>query len=315
MRLIPDHYLQINDLLIFNPLVKRNFKIVALGDIHLSRLVDEKKLSPIKSQLDKEKGDYIVFLGDLIDSPNELNNPKKRNELLSLIKTSSFIAPTMIILGNHDFIVEKRNYKGCDYQACLNEEFWNELASIDNVYLLINDTYCDDQVLFMGYFQTLEYYADTLSPGKNDLKKFYNDFINYPKLFADSLNGLIKIGLIHSPEYAKLDLNVDLLKNYDLLLAGHNHDGCVPFGIGNFHRGIINPKKELFPANVRGYRLLKNGTGLLISGGITKIQDCAPKLIHPLNHLCPMQMDTITFTNDQDKNSRTKRLIYAIKNK
>ena len=48
MRLIPDHYLQIRDLILYNEKVKNPFKIVALGDIHLSRLVDERKLEPIK---------------------------------------------------------------------------------------------------------------------------------------------------------------------------------------------------------------------------------------------------------------------------
>ncbi len=52
MRLIPDHYLQIRDLILYNEKVKNPFKIVALGDIHLSRLVDERKLEPIKYQLD-----------------------------------------------------------------------------------------------------------------------------------------------------------------------------------------------------------------------------------------------------------------------
>ena len=48
MRLIPDHYLQIRDLKIYNEKVKDNFKLVALGDLHVSRLVDNSKLDPIK---------------------------------------------------------------------------------------------------------------------------------------------------------------------------------------------------------------------------------------------------------------------------
>ena len=98
MHLIADHYLQIRDIKLFNEKVKSKFKIVALGDIHLSRLVDEKKLEPIKYQLDQEQPNYIVFLGDLVDTPKELENTERRQQLLNMIKTAASIAPTMIIL-------------------------------------------------------------------------------------------------------------------------------------------------------------------------------------------------------------------------
>lgn len=87
----------------------------------------------------------------------------------------------------------------------------------------------------------------------------------------------------------------------------------MPFGIGNFRRGIISSKKELFPKEVRGYRELETGTGLLISGCIVKIQDCAPRILHPLNHLCPMQMETITYTTDEQEKGMSRRLVYTRK--
>ena len=72
-------------------------------------------------------------------------------------------------------------------------------------------------------------------------------------------------------------------------------------------------KKYYFLLMLEGFRYLKTGTGLLISGGIVKIQDCAPKILHPLNHLCPMQMDTITFTSDEKKEGMSRRLVYTKK--
>ena len=249
----------------------------------MSRLVDEKKLEPIKFQLDEERGTYIAFLGDLIDSPDELENPQKRKQLLDLIRTSANIAPTMIVLGSHDFIVEE-SYPGYnEFFINVNEDFWSEVCSINNVYLLVDDIFKDDQVLFMGYTQTLEYYYDKLGRKMENLEEFYKDFVNHPELYQNLSDDVVKVGLIHSPEYAKDNRNAEL------------------FGVGHFNRGLISPKKVLFSANVRGFRYLKTGTGLLISGGIVKIQDCAPKILHPLNHLCPMQMDTITFTSDEKK--------------
>lgn len=310
MHLIADHYLQIRDIKLFNEKVKSKFKIVALGDIHLSRLVDEKKLEPIKYQLDQEQPNYIVFLGDLVDTPKELENTERRQQLLNMIKTAASIAPTMIILGNHDYIEEQAFDQ---FIISFNKDFWNEVASIVNVHLLINDIYKDDQVLFMGYLQTLDYYLGKKNSHCENLEAFYGDLSKHPELYQSLSNDTLNIGLIHSPEYAKLTKNIELLKDYDLLIGGHDHDGCMPFGIGNFRRGIISPKKELFPKEVRGYRELETGTGLLISGGIVKIQDCAPRILHPLNHLCPMQMETITYTTDEQEKGMSRRLVYTRK--
>lgn len=310
MRLV-DHYLQIRDITLYNKNVKNDFKVVALGDIHLSKSVDKIKITAIKKQIKEEKADYNVFLGDFVSTPKELENKEIQEQLLDLIKASALVAPTMIILGNHDFI-NKNKEKDNKYSIENNKAFWEKVISINNVYLLNNKLYQDNQVLFMGYKETLKYYYNNES--YEDLEVFFNDFKSYPKLYKNLPKDIIKIGLIHSPEYAKLEKNNMLLRDYDLLISGHNHDGCIPFGFGNFTFGIISPKKKIFPNEARGYRVLNTGTSLLISGGITKIQECAPKVLHPFNHLCPMQMDTITFTNKLDHYKISKRVI-NIKNK
>ena len=310
MRLV-DHYLQIRDITLYNKNVKNDFKVVALGDIHLSKSVDKIKIIAIKKQIKEEKADYNVFLGDFVSTPKELENKEIQEQLLDLIKASALVAPTMIILGNHDFI-NKNKDKNNKYSIENNKAFWEKVTSINNVYLLDNKLYQDNQVLFMGYKETLKYYYNNES--YEDLEVFFNDFKSYPKLYKNLPKDIIKIGLIHSPEYAKLEKNNMLLRDYDLLISGHNHDGCIPFGFGNFTFGIISPKKKIFPKEARGYRVLNTGTSLLISGGITKIQECAPKVLHPFNHLCPMQMDTITFTNKLDHYKISKRVI-NVKNK
>ena len=310
MRLV-DHYLQIRDITLYNKNVKNDFKVVALGDIHLSKSVDKIKITAIKKQIKEEKADYNVFLGDFVSTPKELENKEIQEQLLDLIASSAVVAPTMIILGNHDFI-NKNKDKNNKYSIENNKAFWEKVISINNVYLLDNKLYQDNQVLFMGYKETLKYYYNNES--YEDLEVFFNDFKSYPKLYKNLPKDIIKIGLIHSPEYAKLEKNNMLLRDYDLLISGHNHDGCIPFGFGNFTFGIISPKKKIFPKEARGYRVLNTGTSLLISGGITKIQECAPKVLHPFNHLCPMQMDTITFTNKLDHYKISKRVI-NVKNK
>lgn len=306
MRLFMDNYLQISDLVIYNPHVVSNIKITTLGDLHISEIIGSKKLNPIMKQLEKEKSDYYVFLGDLVDAPSELTKIEKQMELLKLLNTTAQIAPTMVILGSHDYVTEEKQSEYFDYK----KDFFNKMKEINNLYLLNDMTYTDSKVFFMGYLQSLKYYYGKKQEHKEDLDAFYREFSQKEELYKNLPNNLPKIGLIHSPEYANDERNVELLKEYDLLIGGHDHDGLIPFGIGSWKRGIISPKKALFPNNVRGYRQLSSGTNMLISGGIVKIQNCAPKLLHPLNHLCPMQMDTIKLTNDKDSESKTKRLIY-----
>lgn len=305
-----DHYLQIRDITIYNKKIKKDFKVLAIGDIHLSKKVSKAKINFLKQQLYKENPDYIAFLGDFINSPDDIDNIDIRKEIIALIKEAASIAKTMVILGNHDFFKKEKRNK---YIMHYNQKFWNHIANINNVYLLNNDVYKDNRVLFMGYMQTLDYYYQNKK--YEDPNIFYNDYIKYSQLYKNLNNNLVNIGLIHSPQYIKLAKNVQLLKDYDLLISGHNHDGCIPLGIGNFNRGIISPKKEILPKEVRGYITLETGTNMLMSGGIVKIQDCAPKLLQPLNHLCPMQIDIITFTSIKQETKITKRWIYMQKTK
>ena len=199
MRLV-DHYLQIRDITLYNKNVKNDFKVVALGDIHLSKSVDKIKITAIKKQIKEEKANYNVFLGDFVSTPKELENKEIQEQLLDIIASSAVVAPTMIILGNHDFI-NKNKDKNNKYSIENNKAFWEKVTSINNVYLLDNKLYQDNQVLFMGYKETLKYYYNNES--YEDLEVFFNDFKSYPKLYKNLPKDIIKIGLIHSPEYAK----------------------------------------------------------------------------------------------------------------
>ena len=49
-----DYYLQIRDITLYNKNVKNDFKVVALGDLHLSKSVDKRKIDAIKKQINLE---------------------------------------------------------------------------------------------------------------------------------------------------------------------------------------------------------------------------------------------------------------------
>ena len=301
--------IEIKDLKVYNPRVKENIKLTTLGDLHISPLVSERKLEPVINQIEKEEADYNIFLGDLIDSPKDLDNADSRRLLTNTIKRSATIAPTIVILGSHDFVLESKSGNA----VVANGEFWQELDDIKDVHILLDRTYQDEKMFFMGYVQTLKYYYNNIEKTHiEDLEAFYEDMVTKENLYKNLPKDVPTVGLIHSPEFAKDEKNVELMKEYNLLLGGHNHDGCVPFGLFNTKRGLISPKKELFPKDVRGVRTLSSGTDLLISGGIVKMGNSCPKIMQPLNYLCPMQMETVELTNDEtykDNISVSKRLV------
>ena len=279
-----DDYLQTRYVNIKSDKVFNDFKMMAIGDIHMSSMVSLSKIKTIKEKIIKEKPDYIFYVGDLIDRIEELEDNNSLFKLKDLLEFSTLYSKTFVILGNHDFI-----YRGLKDSNFKIVNFINDIA---NVHLLNNDVYFDDKIYLMGYTQTKKYYCT-----KNyDYDDFYNDFIKNEKLYKNVGKSLFTIALIHSPEFSYNDKCLNLFDDYNLIISGHTHDGCVPFGIGKFKWGIINPKKKFFPKNVRGIRKLKNNY-ILITGGITKIQKCAPKILHPLNHLCPMQLDVINVSN------------------
>lgn len=284
MRIFVDDYLQVRYINLYNEKVTDDLKILAISDIHISNLVSFKKIKRIERQFLKEKADYIVFVGDLIDRVEEINNSESLFKLKHLLEFSAKVAKTFVVLGNHDYI-HRENY------SSYKEKISLVIKNIQGITLLDNDVYSDDELWLMGYTETIKYYRR-----KNyDFKEFYNDFSKHDLLYKNVDKRLPSVALVHSPEFSDDKRCISLLNKYDLIICGHTHDGCVPFGVGEFTRGIISPKKKFFPKNVRGIRKIGNGY-ILVTGGVIKISKCAPKKLHFLNHLCPMQMDVIIFS-------------------
>lgn len=294
MRIFVDDYLQVRYINLYNEKVTDDLKILAISDIHISNLVSFKKIKRIERQFLKEKADYIVFVGDLIDRVEEINNSDSLFKLRHLLEFSAKVAKTFVVLGNHDYI-HRENY------SSYKEKISLVIKNIQGITLLDNDVYSDDELWLMGYTETIKYYRR-----KNyDFKEFYNDFSKHDLLYKNVDKRLPSVALVHSPEFSDDKRCISLLNKYDLIICGHTHDGCVPFGVGEFTRGIISPKKKFFPKNVRGIRKIGNGY-ILVTGGVIKISKCAPKKLHFLNHLCPMQMDVIIFSKHRKFSMKKK---------
>lgn len=289
-------YLQINYYKIYNSKVKTDIKIASLSDIHISRLVLENKTAYLNYRLEIEQPDYICLIGDIIDSPKELKNKDKQNQTTEFVEKSSKIAPTIMVLGNHDFISRNK------YLSKYAKKYWKSLTYINNFYLLNNSYYKDDNIFIMGCKQTKNYYSNLEK--EEDTNLLYSRLIKNEELYKNLPTAKPTIGLFHSPEYIKNEKIVNLLSDYDLLMSGHYHGGCFPLGLGNIipgNRGLISPKKTLLPKTpARGITTLNTDTKLIVNSGITTIQDSAPKYMQPFNHLFYQEMDIITLTNNKE---------------
>lgn len=290
--------LKIRDSIIYNSNVKSNIKIAALGDFHLSSLVGQKDVDLISQSLYEEKPNYICILGDLVDSPLELEKTSKLSELKNLIKNSASIAPTFIVLGSHDFIDETSN----SYDDILSSiDAWNDINKITNAYVLNDAAYSNDEIFISGYRQKREVYYNLMQEHLEDSKAYYSDLVNHPVLYENLPINVPKIFLTHSPEPIHDRVNMNLLRNYNIIMTGHYHNGCVPAFLDDLmprNRGIITPRKRILPKYARGIFMLETGTYLLYNGGWVKLQECAPKILQPLDKLCNRQMDVITLTSD-----------------
>ena len=291
--------LKIRESTLYNKNVKENVSIVGIGDIHISNLVGMDDINRISEVLYNTKADYICMLGDIIDSPEILENEQKTKELEMLIHNSSLIAPTMIVLGGHDFVDERQ---GCYEDILKTTKIWNNIGKIPNVHLLNDRVYTDNKIVICGYHQKSDVYYNLSNEKKEDVKSFYEDFKLNTKLYRELPSKKPKVLLTHSPEPIYELQNESFVSKYDIILTAHYHNGCVPAILDDIYpenAGIITPSRRLFPKQARGIIKLNNGPYLIYNGGWVKISECTPKIFHPLDKLCNRQLDIVTLTSNE----------------
>lgn len=272
----------------------KNKKIFLISDIHIGTGFNIKKLDKIKKEIEKEMPNYICIPGDIIDNTNIIND--KENIIIKFLKDISMNTKVIISLGNHDICKLIRDKEGKRWEYDKRDDFFNKIRGIKNVYLLENETYTDKDICFIGLSLSYEYYKTT-GESINVLEKELNA-LNV-KIDKNKYNVL----LCHSPHRLTNECikKTKLMKDIDLILSGHMHNGMVhPIMelLWKGNKGIITPTKELFPkAKITRGRVNLNDKVLIISGGITKLSHSSAYVISPLNFLYPMNIEIININN------------------
>lgn len=267
--------------------LKKDITFIHIGDIHYNETTSAKKLEYIKYAIEDAHPDYIFITGDLLDRPKITKNKEKIKLLVSWLNSLGNIAKVFISLGNHDIILEE------DYK------FFNKLNDINNIYVLNNQSYEDEKVFISGFTLPTNYYYNIEKHEDENalletLQNNFNLVTNLPKK-------KYKVALIHSPILLSEKKVIEKLKEYDLVLSGHMHNGLIPRILDKIIKnnyGLISPDKRLFAKNTRGKIKTKYYT-IIITGGITKLSPSSTKILSKLNGLYPISINKITVKGEK----------------
>ena len=241
--------------------------LLVVSDIHKTKDLDKDNLSLFNKQLKRTKHqiDYILIVGDIINDTEDLLDidfqNRFRKEMIEFLKDYK----TIIYLGNHDEStkIDKNKDKYKQGDSTILKDM---LTSLDNVYLLDNNTTYEDDISFASFNPNLDYYIKYYGEKSEFLRQF-NEY-KTSKFDKNTFNIL----LCHDPEsiikLSELE-NTCIEPNTDIVVSGHMHNGFLPPML-NFivkNRGIISPTKSYFPKYAHG-EVDIDTTKFIINGAI-----------------------------------------------
>ena len=285
--------------------ITNNYKIIVISDLHYNKTIKDKKLSIIKNYISNIKPDYIVFAGDIIDSNNLFDDPILENKLYKFLIDLSKISKLIIGIGNHELYYYRKKK-----EFFFNKKFFDKLNKIDNIYVLNNNYYEDNNIYIYGLTLRFNYYVGYKEI--ENIDEFIKSIDTVPNIKKDNKQSFL---LVHSPIHLinkkrynksnnKLKYIYDKLSNYDYFITGHMHNGCVLPGLNELwksDKGIISPKKEFFTNNSRN-TLNSINDKLLVNGPITTFHG-NKKLFNKFNFLFPINISLIEFNNGNNSNN------------
>ena len=166
-------------------------KIIHFSDLHYGSTITKNNIEKVIAKINFLKPDIVVFTGDLIEENIELNEDeiKYLTEALKSIETK---LGKYAVIGNHDFY---------------NEYVDNVLY--DSNFKVLNNEY--DLIYNKDNTPIVIYGVENTLYGEPKTDKLNNDLDTYYKIL-----------LVHEPDYIN-----NITNNFDLVLAGHSHNGQV----------------------------------------------------------------------------------------
>lgn len=213
-------------------------KVVHFTDVHYGRTIQKNELQHLVNEINAIKPDLIFFTGDLIDKDMKLTSQMK-NEIITVLSQLKATIGKYAIAGNHDLVFK-------DYSNIISESGFTNL----------NNNY---DIVYSKDYETI-YLAGLESElkGRPDINKILEPLKAPTEEQTTKVIPTYRILALHTPD----TLSKIKGEKFDLVLAGHSHNGQVriPF-IGS----VVTPvgAKKYYESY---YDV--NGTKLYVSGGL-----------------------------------------------
>lgn len=202
------------------------FKIVHFSDLHYKSTIYEEELKKLVNDINELKPDIVVFTGDLIEKRVEIDEKDLEIVTKSLNQIDANIGK-YAVKGNHD-------YANLYFDSILENTDFKVLTNSSELIYSNGNT----PIYLVG--------LDDLREGKVDFSVINNEANYYSILIT------------HEPDI------YDKVKeyNFDLILAGHSHNGQVRLPlVGSIYK-VEGAKKYYDPHYILG------DTEMFISGGL-----------------------------------------------
>lgn len=209
-------------------------KIAHFSDLHYGSTIDKENVAKKLAKVNNIEADIVIFTGDLIEE-NYVLTDEDKEALTASLKNIPAKLGKYAIIGNHDKLES-------GYEAILIEAGF---TIIKNNYELVYDNN-QNSILIYG--------LDSITIGNPSMEAIKKDMDKYESSF--------KILLVHEPDCFD-ELEEEFKSYFDLVLAGHTHNGQVwlPF----FQDLILPPYGKKY---IKGNYQLNATTSLYISGGL-----------------------------------------------
>ncbi len=206
-RYISTKGLIIKEYKIANEKITDNFhglKIVHISDIHYGTTINKKELTNVVDKVNMLHPDVVVLTGDLLDD-NIKPRGNYEQELIEILSQINVSIGKYAINGNHDYAFENFN------TIIEQSGFTNLNDSYDQIYKNGNNF-----ILLSGISTST--YGDKKVEEKLEST---NEFLN--SIPEEERDNIYKILLLHEPDI------IDDIESitFDLVLAGHSHNGQV----------------------------------------------------------------------------------------
>ena len=287
---------------------KKPLNFVLLSDLHFSAKIKNHVLQSVAEYAKKQHPDYILFLGDLVHSIDDLDDKDQLLRFTSFFERLTNIAPVISILGNHDFYRHDKYMRG-RWRVVSPDPITKLASQIPNLTFLQNQSYEDDNLYIYGFSPDSEYYcydsahggkSSVFNPQQEDKNILLHNFRQTPETqLHKPRKNRTNIFLNHSPIYLGDKDIKPFLQDFNILISGHMHNGVVPPALNDVWlstRGIMAPGHKLFQPRTRNAMMSYKDPNIIL-GAIQTIQPgLNPTGI--LSHAFPIFVATLTVSND-----------------